>query len=231
MVGGRVCEECGARHDGLIGCFGPDGPYAWHQAGRTARMRGTLDRSLCLVKVDGVQGWFVRGHIWIRRPHTRSTTSHGTIGCTWIRKTSRGSSTRGTTHTAPTDPRAQVRSTPRWPTRSKPRDYRSSFTTRCQERSPAWSGPGSCSPPPARTTGRDDLAPTCLDQRLGVHRLKAVLWRYAANLRERTRSHRVMESHLVLACVNPLSFSQMVIACGGSNFSKRSARGRLLTRS
>lgn len=62
---GWVCEECGARHDGLITCFGPNEPYAWHKAGRVARLRGTLDRSLCLVKVDGVQRCFVRGHLRI----------------------------------------------------------------------------------------------------------------------------------------------------------------------
>ena len=62
---GWICDKCGNRHDGLITCFGPDEPFAWHQASRIARLRGALERSLCTIKVDGQQQYFARGHLRI----------------------------------------------------------------------------------------------------------------------------------------------------------------------
>ena len=62
---GWICRECGNRHDGLITCFGPDEPFAWLQAGRIARLRGALERSLCTIKVGGQQQYFARGHLRI----------------------------------------------------------------------------------------------------------------------------------------------------------------------
>lgn len=60
---GWRCSECGRVHDGLIMCFGPDEPYAWHQAPVHARMTGSLGKSFCRVRVGGQRQFFVRGHL------------------------------------------------------------------------------------------------------------------------------------------------------------------------
>lgn len=62
---GWLCAECGRMHEGLITCFGPDEPYAWHRATLGARLRGRLKRSMCRVSVDGDTRFYARGHLHI----------------------------------------------------------------------------------------------------------------------------------------------------------------------
>jgi hypothetical protein len=60
-----MCPECGGTHEGLITCFGPDEPHAWHRATLPARLLGRLSRSMCRVSLDGQRRFFARGHLHI----------------------------------------------------------------------------------------------------------------------------------------------------------------------
>ncbi|WP_411286019.1 DUF2199 domain-containing protein [Lapillicoccus sp.] len=62
---GWVCRECGRTHVGLITCFGPDAPLAWHRASLPARLLGRRSRSFCRVKTNGQWHFCVRGHLRI----------------------------------------------------------------------------------------------------------------------------------------------------------------------
>lgn len=62
---GWRCAGCGQTHSGLLTCFGPDEPYAWHRASLGARLRGRLQRSICRVSLDGETRFYLRGHVHI----------------------------------------------------------------------------------------------------------------------------------------------------------------------
>lgn len=62
---GWQCPGCGRHHSGLLTCFGPDEPYAWHRATFRARLRGRLTRDICRVSLEGVTRFYVRGHLAI----------------------------------------------------------------------------------------------------------------------------------------------------------------------